>query len=86
MFNDEKVLPRLKCKWLHLHFNSVDDREEFGKKFNHALKKRDDAQKNIESIADRTRYLGEKNGDPSPGKKKMKKGRQPKCINNHQKC
>jgi hypothetical protein len=76
MFNNEKVLPRLKCTYLHLNFNSVDDRQEFGRKFNNALKKRDDAQNNIESITERTRYLGEKNGDLSRGKK-VKKGRQP---------
>lgn len=54
MFNNKELLPRVKCTYLHIYFNSVDDRKEFGNKFNNALKRRDNAEKNIDSITDRT--------------------------------
>jgi hypothetical protein len=54
MFNNKELLPRVKCTYLHIHFDSVDDRKEFGNKFNNALKRRDNAEKNIDSITDRT--------------------------------
>lgn len=43
-FNDTKRLPQVKCKFLQLRFNSVDDREKFAKAFNLALTLRDRAE------------------------------------------
>jgi FtsZ-binding cell division protein ZapB len=69
-FNDKKVVEQIdNVKLLKLEFDSLEDRQEFTAKFNLALRKRDEAERNYQKIHRTIQWEGEKLGQSSkPGK------------------
>ncbi|KAG9233202.1 hypothetical protein BJ875DRAFT_53768 [Amylocarpus encephaloides] len=59
-FDNRKFVQPVDCKFLNLDFDTVADREDFGRKFKKALDLRDAAEKEFRSVVNRTTFLSEK--------------------------
>lgn len=68
-FNNRKIVEQIdNVKMLKLDFDSIEDRQEFTKKFNMALKKRDEAEIAYQKMHQTIRFEGEKLGQVAKAK------------------
>lgn len=66
LFNDRRTVQEIRSEFLNIDFASVEDRVEFGRKFDKALQLRNAAEAEYLRIIRDTKYLSERNGRPAP--------------------
>jgi hypothetical protein len=66
LFNDKKTVQEIRSEFLNIDFASVEDRIEFGRKFDKALQLRNAAEAEYLRIIRDTKYLSDRNGRPTP--------------------